>query len=58
MAHILATKSDGKLQHGPIEPIGPVLAHGSDTTIASASLNNPLTVHELRRMSQRKIEVL
>jgi hypothetical protein len=53
---ILAKKLDSKLQHERLEPIRPILAHDSDTaTVATANLDNSLTVHELRRISQRKI---
>jgi hypothetical protein len=55
MAKVLATALDGKSQHERLEPIRPILAHDSDTAIATANLNNFLTVHELRRISQRKI---
>jgi len=54
MAHILVMTLDSKSQYSPMEPVRPILAHDSDTTIVTANLDNSLTVHELRRISRRK----
>ena len=56
MIAILAKKLDRKSRHERLEPIRPILAHDSSTTtVATANLDNSLTIHELRCISQRKI---
>ena len=55
MANILVKKPNGKSQHERLEPIRPIFAHDSGTTIATANLDNFLAIHELKRISQRKI---